>query len=125
LCDDLSSILNARISVEGDEGDIPTTLIQPIGLLINELVINAAKHGAGRIDVSYRARAGSRILIVCDHGKGLPQNFVLENSKAGLGMKVIKLLTNQLNGTITAAANPSGAGACFTIQFPEEASSKQ
>jgi two-component sensor histidine kinase len=125
LCDDLSSILGSRINVEGDDGDIPSILIQPIGLLVNELVVNAAKHGAGRIDVSYRARAGSRILIVCDHGKGLPQNFVLEDSKTGLGMKVIRLLTNQLKGTITAEANPDGAGACFTIQFPAEASSKR
>jgi two-component sensor histidine kinase len=118
LCDDLSSILDARINVEGDEGDIPTTLIQPIGLLINELVINAAKHGAGRIDVSYRARGDERILIVCDHGNGLPLDFDLENSNTGLGMKVIRLLTKQLHGVITAEANPGGAGACFTIEFP-------
>jgi two-component sensor histidine kinase len=118
LCDDLSNILNSRINVEGDEGAIPTTLIQPIGLLINELVINAAKHGAGRIDVSYSQRGGERVLIVCDHGNGLPENFDLENANTGLGMKVIRLLTKQLQGTIAAEANPDGAGACFTIKFP-------
>lgn len=117
LCDDLSSILESRISVEGDEGDIPTILIQPIGLLINELVINAAKHGAGRIDVSYHARGRDCILMVCDHGSGLPQDFDLENSNTGLGMKVIRLLTKQLHGVITAKANPGGEGACFTIEF--------
>ena len=35
---------------------VPTTLIQPIGLLTNELVTNAAKHGAGKINVTYRSR---------------------------------------------------------------------
>jgi two-component sensor histidine kinase len=118
LCDDLSSILESRIFVEGDESDIPTTLIQPIGLLINELVINAAKHGAGRIDVTYRARADEHMLVVCDHGNGLPQDFNLESSNTGLGMKVIRLLTKQLRGSIAAEANPGGSGACFTITFP-------
>ena len=37
LCADLSSILERSIVVEGDEGEVPTTLVQPIGLLINEL----------------------------------------------------------------------------------------
>jgi two-component sensor histidine kinase len=118
LCDDLSSILESRINVDGDDGDIPTTLIQPIGLLVNELVTNAAKHGAGRIDVFYRAHGGEHMLVVCDHGIGLPSNFDLENSNSGLGMKVIRLLTKQLRGTITAEANPGDAGACFTIKFP-------
>jgi two-component sensor histidine kinase len=118
LCDDLSSILESKINVEGDDGDIPTTLIQPVGLVVNELVTNAAKHGTGRIDVSYRTRGGEHTLVVCDHGSGLPSDFNLERSDTGLGMKVLRLLTKQLQGTITAEANPGGAGACFTISFP-------
>jgi two-component sensor histidine kinase len=117
LCDDLSSILESQINVEGDDGDIPSTLIQPVGLLVNELVTNAAKHGAGKIDVSYRAHGGEHMLVVCDHGSGLPAGFDLENSSTGLGMKVIRLLAKQLRGTIAAEANPDGAGACFTITF--------
>jgi two-component sensor histidine kinase len=118
LCADLSSILGTPISVDGDEGEIPTTLIQPIGLLVNELVTNAAKHGAGKIDVSYHADGRNHTLAVCDHGAGLPSNFDLETSETGLGMKVIRLLAKQLRGTITAHANPGGTGACFTVKFP-------
>ena len=51
LCADLSTILGSRVVVDGDEGDIPTTRIQPIGLVVNELVTNAAKHGTGTIAV--------------------------------------------------------------------------
>jgi two-component sensor histidine kinase len=79
---------------------------------------NAAKHGAGRIDVSYRVRDGERTLVVCDLGNGLPTDFDLENSNTGLGMKVLRLLTNQLRGSVSAKANPGGAGACFTVRFP-------
>ena len=118
LCADLSSILETPISVDGDEGEIPTTLIQPIGLLVNELVTNAAKHGAGKIDVSYHADGRDHTLAVCDHGSGLPWNFNIENSENGLGMKVIRLLAQQLRGTITAATHPGGTGACFTVKFP-------
>jgi two-component sensor histidine kinase len=118
LCADLSNILESEISVEGDEGGIPTTLIQPIGLLVNELVTNAAKHGAGKIDVSYRGGGRGHTLVVCDHGSGLPSDFDLENTETGLGMKVIRLLAQQLRGTITAGANPGGVGACFIVKFP-------
>jgi two-component sensor histidine kinase len=117
LFDDLPG--SERINTNnGDEGDIPTTLIQPIGLLVNELVTNAAKHGAGKIDVAYRAGGRDRTLVVCDRGSGLPSDFDLEKSETGLGMKVIRLLAKQLRGTITAEANPSGTGACFTVKFP-------
>ena len=118
LCADLSGILGTPIRVDGDEGEIPTTLIQPIGLLVNELVTNAAKHGAGTIEVSYHINGHDRTLTVCDYGSGLPSNFDIKNSENGLGMKVIRLLAQQLRGMITAGTNPDGTGACFTVKFP-------
>lgn len=48
LCEDLSKILGVTVEVDGDNGLLPTTAIQPVGLIVNELVINAAKHGAVR-----------------------------------------------------------------------------
>src|SRR5690606_37108653 len=67
LCRDLSSILQARISVEGTAGIIPTSQIVPIGLLVNELVTNAVKHGAGRIDVTFTsADADNFLLAIAD-----------------------------------------------------------
>lgn len=46
LCAELSGILGTPITVHGDEGDVPTERIQPIGLIVNEFVTNSAKHGA-------------------------------------------------------------------------------
>jgi two-component sensor histidine kinase len=116
LCADLSGILGTAIEVQGDEGKVPTTRIQPIGLMLNELVTNAAKHGAGRIDVAYRIVDGVHELSVCDEGQGLTDGFDPDHA-AGLGMKVVTALAKQLSGHMTAQANPAGRGACFKVAF--------
>ena len=77
LCEDLSRILERPIKVEGDEGQVPTDRIQPIGLMVNELVTNAAKHGAGTITVSYKILGDNHELSVSDEGDGLPDGFDL------------------------------------------------
>jgi two-component sensor histidine kinase len=118
LCADLSNILGKPIDVHGDEGNVPTSRIQPIGLLVNELVTNAAKHTMGKIDVTYKIEGDIHELNVCDDGEGLPAGFDPEKSVTGLGMRVITILANQLSGRVTAHLNPTGRGACFTVAFP-------
>ncbi len=117
LCADLSSILGRPVEVHGDEGNVPTTWIQPIGLMVNELVTNAAKHGTGKIEVAYKVDGGMHELIVCDEGEGLPAGFDPEQSVKGLGMRVVKTLASQLGGHMAASANPTGRGSCFTVAF--------
>jgi two-component sensor histidine kinase len=117
LCSDLSDICGVPIEVSGDEGNVPTTMIQPIGLLTNELVTNAAKHGAGKVDVIYKVNAGRRRLCVCDEGEGLPANFDPARS-GGLGMKVVDVLAKQLGGMLEVTPNAGGHGACFQVAFP-------
>jgi two-component sensor histidine kinase len=116
LCSDLSEICGVAVEVSGDEGMVPTTLIQPIGLLTNELVTNAAKHGAGKIDVIYKVSGDRRELSVCDQGPGVPADFDVAKSK-GLGMKVVRVLANQLGGGVEVVPNSSGRGACFRVAF--------
>jgi two-component sensor histidine kinase len=116
LCADLSDICGVTVEVSGDEGLVPTTLIQPIGLLINELVTNAAKHGAGKIEVTYKVKGEHRELAVCDQGAGVPDGFDVTRSE-GLGMKVVRVLAKQLGGRVEVASNPKGQGACFRVAF--------
>ena len=118
LCNDLGNILDKTVEAHGDEDMVPTTFIQPIGLLVNELVTNAAKHGAGKIEVAYRQHDGVHELSVCDEGEGLPPDIDPETSVSGLGMRVIKSLVGQLNGTMTSCSNPVGPGTCFRVSFP-------
>lgn len=113
---DLSGVLGTAIKVQGDEGMVPTTKIQPIGLMLNELITNAAKHGAGRIDVAYNIVGDVHELSVCDEGEGLASDFNAETT-SGLGMKVVTALARQLGGHMSAQANPAGRGACFKVTY--------
>lgn len=116
LCDDLSGILGVPVEVSGENGFLPTTSIQPLGLIVNELVTNAAKHGSGKISVTYKCQDGCKI-SVCDEGAGLPVNFDPATDANGLGMKIIDVLAKQLGGAFTGGANPTGRGACFTLNL--------
>ncbi len=117
LCADLASILDREIRVEGDEGTIPTRSIQPIGLLVNELVTNAAKHGQGVIEVKYEIEGNQHLLMVCDEGRNLPKDFNASAATQSLGMRVITSLTGQLGGELTSGHRPDG-GSCFQVSFP-------
>lgn len=116
LCADLSGICGQSIEVTGDEGDVPTTWIQPIGLMANEFITNAVKHGGGKLTVNYRVDGDKHVLSVCDEGPGLPPGFAVE-SCSGLGMKVIQVLARQLRGRLTAETGPNGRGSCFSVTF--------
>jgi two-component sensor histidine kinase len=117
LCADLSSILDRSIDVDGDRAKVPTTWIQPIGLLVNELVTNAAKHGAGRIGVTYSKDDREHRITVCDEGDGLPLDFDPTAPTRSLGMRVITSLAQQLEGRVEARNRPGGKGSCFEVTF--------
>jgi two-component sensor histidine kinase len=118
LCGDLASILDQPVNVRGDEGKVPTTWIQPIGLLVNELVTNAAKHGNGLIEVTYTTDHRHHRIVVCDEGDGLPPNFDPAAATKSLGMRVITSLAQQLGGTIEVGNRSDGNGSCISVCFP-------
>ena len=117
LCADLEGILDRDITVRGDEGKVPTTLIQPIGLIVNELVTNAAKHGEGTITVDFQDYDSVATLTVSDEGSNLPENFNPSDQNKSLGMRVINSLARQLGGELTAGRRPEG-GSYFKVEFP-------
>ncbi len=110
-------MVDQPIAVSGDEGDVPTTSIQPIGLLINELVTNAAKHGRGPIEVEYRLTNGARQLSVTDGGAGLPLDFSPDEERGSIGMRVVAALTSQLGGRLDIGRRADGSGCRVTISF--------
>ena len=119
LCAELADMLGVRIEVSGNDVQLTTKAIQSIGLLLNELVTNAAKHGSGTISVEFSATKSECRLTVRDEGKGLPPNFDLTAQK-GLGMKIIDVLAKQLGGSLSLTTD-SGSGAGLAVTFPRAA----
>lgn len=81
--------------------DVDTAI--PIGLIINELVINTLKYAFEKtnspaITVSLIKQSENLILEVSDNGSGKVSD--LENSKS-FGMKLIKSLSRQIGGTVS------------------------
>jgi two-component sensor histidine kinase len=97
----------------------------PLGLLINELVTNSAKHaypdGSGEIRVSGERRGADLHVEISDLGIGLPKDFDIDQPRASLGFKVIKSLIAQLNGRIAVASN-TPKGVTVQLDVPLEAS---
>jgi two-component sensor histidine kinase len=98
----------------------------PLGLLINELVTNSAKHaypeGSGEIQVSGEGRGDDLHVEVSDRGIGLPKDFDIEQPRASLGFKVIKSLIAQIDGRIVVASN-TPKGVTVQLDVPLGASS--
>ena len=115
LSSDLSGLLPGGITVEGEEAVLPTAQIVSLGLIVTELVANAAKHGASNVIVCVTARDGQiQRLSVEDDGPGLPHDFD-PAATAGLGMKVVRLLTDRLEGKLSFGPVEHSTGSRFTI----------
>jgi two-component sensor histidine kinase len=125
LCKKLQETVSHKVSCNFDHLMISADKAIPLGLLINELVTNSAKHaypdGAGEIMVSGERRGADLHVEVSDLGIGLPKDFDIDQPRASLGFKVIKSLLAQLNGRIAVASNtPKGAN--VQLDVPLDAS---
>ena len=116
LCADVSMIASVDIEVRGDDAVVETDYVQPIGLITNELITNAAKQGAKNVTVRFASENDRYRLTVTDDGPGLPDDFS-PDSTSGLGMKVLAALAKQLGGKLEPGRNPAGTGACFSLAW--------
>ncbi len=95
----------------------------PCGLLVNELVSNALKHGfpggrAGHLRVALQPVADEPArwcLAVTDDGVGLPPDFDFRRSQS-LGLQLVVDLAGQLRGTSAIGPAP-GAGTRIAVTF--------
>ncbi|MFB2622608.1 sensor histidine kinase [Methanothermobacter marburgensis] len=105
--------------LEADDIKVSLETSIPLGLILSELVTNALKHAfrgrdRGKIVVRFKRKDSACILEVKDDGAGFNEED-LRNSKS-LGFKLVEILTEQLDGTLTF----SGAdGGFFRIEFRE------
>ncbi|WP_417805859.1 sensor histidine kinase [Thalassospira lucentensis] len=128
FCESLISSLLAAYNIDPDQVRIKSELAHvelaidqavPCGLVTNELLTNALKHGfnadqSGEILISTKMTDAQTVeLSVSDTGIGLPTDFSISNS-SGLGLQLIELLTEQIGGKLSIETTPK---TCFTITF--------
>ena len=110
---------DVSIKYEVTKGFLPKETAVPLALVLNELLTNAAKHGAndrGRvtINVGLRQRSGEIELYVQDRGSG----FKFEDAhgrSSGLGL--VTTLARRLHGTFTVER---GSGVRCTLRIPDQ-----
>jgi two-component sensor histidine kinase/HAMP domain-containing protein len=109
------------IVVEADSLLLDLEKSVPLGLILNELVTNAFKHGfpdgrQGTITVRLERDGGTKaILEVRDDGRGFPAGFD-HRKGAGLGLQLVTGLVEQLHG-ICRFEN-AGPGVSALVEFP-------
>ena len=98
--------LEIKCDTEIEDFSLDLDTAVPCGLIINELVSNAFKYAfdskqSGRILIkAFADRDNSLVLVVEDDGIGLKPDFDLNKSRS-LGLRLVKNLTEQLQGKLT------------------------
>lgn len=115
---DGSGRIDLNINAEEVMMDINTSI--PLGLILNELVSNALKHGfpgemSGDINVDFRSIGEEYQLKVGDTGISFPDDLDYRNTDS-LGLQLVNNLTSQINGQIEL---DTFNGTEFTIKFKE------
>ena len=110
---------NIRCTVICDNVELDIDNAIPLGLIANELIVNAYKYAfkpsdQGELNVSL-TRVGSNkfAFSVRDNGRGMPENFRIDRTET-LGLRLVSLLTRQLRGVISCINNN---GTEFRITF--------
>ena len=137
--DDLASTEVGRLQRETaltvDADLAPTRLLgDPGGLsrVLRNLLDNAARHAASRVELRVRPDGSSAVVTVGDDGPGIPQadrarvfdRFVrLDSDRArsgggtGLGLAIVSEVVNAHGGNVTVGDRPGG-GTLMTVQLP-------
>ncbi|MFP4363891.1 MAG: sensor histidine kinase [Spirochaetia bacterium] len=113
------------INLEVDNTEIETDKAISCGLILNELVSNAIKHGLadqekGTVTISFTSKNHEYVLSVLDTGKGLPEGFDIEDSQS-MGLSMVNLLvTGNLEGSMEACSTDNGAQIVIHIPLSKE-----
>jgi two-component sensor histidine kinase len=123
LCEEYSTMLIAGeglavpIVVEGPEIDLAAAIGTSLGLIVNELITNAIKHGRGQVTVLLAPDPSKGwALSVCNDGSTLPDGFDA-SARKGLGMSLIASLVAQIGGELRIERGDRDQGARFTVLF--------
>jgi len=123
LCKNVQeSFLNKKITIRNNTDENLSLAVDktfPVGLIINEFLTNSFKYAfnpneEGHIEIKLQKQLNNYLLTMSDNGKGLPENFSIQNLDS-FGMDVMQLLTKQLGGDYLFTTKK---GVSLRVQFP-------
>jgi len=111
--------ITSKINIDNIFLDIDKAI--PIGLIFNEWITNSIKYAFNRkstnnvISISIHQKDDEILISYQDNGKGLPQNFNLDELDS-LGLNLVQILVIQLHGKLH-VENVNGTKFSFSIKL--------
>lgn len=99
-----------RLKTKLEEMSLDPKRAVSVGLIVNELVVNAIKHGfpgkaPGEVRLELKKENGRIVLEVADNGAGFAKGFDFKNA-AGTGLTIVRMLAEQIEGRLTFETGP-------------------
>jgi two-component sensor histidine kinase len=109
------------LDVRAEPHRIALVHAKPLGLILNELVVNALKYAfpedrPGTISIDFRGRGSDYVLTVLDDGVGVDR--AAPSRGTGLGRRMVRALASQVGGTFEVRPGKDGIGTECTVRWP-------
>jgi len=107
----------SRLTLKAEPIEIDPDRAVAIGIIVNELVMNAVKYaypdGAGPIHVELTARDDDLLLSIADDGVGL--NVKTDPRSTGMGQRIVTAMASKLEASVE--RDPSHPGTRINLRF--------
>jgi two-component sensor histidine kinase len=108
----------SRLTLKADPIEIDPDRAVAIGIIVNELVMNAVKYAypdsAGPIHVELKAEGDDLLLTISDNGVGL--NVKADPRSTGLGQRIVGAMASKLEASVE--RDPDHSGTRILVRFP-------
>jgi two-component sensor histidine kinase len=107
----------SRLTLKADTVEIDPDRAVAIGIIVNELVMNAVKYaypdGAGPIHVELHGEGDNLVLSIADDGVGL--NVKSDPRSTGMGQRIVTAMANKLDASVE--RDPTHVGTRIVLRF--------
>lgn len=114
----------SRLTLKAEQIEIDPDRAVAIGIIVNELVMNAVKYaypdGAGPIHVDLVARDDEIVLSIADDGVGL--NVKTDPRSTGMGQRIVTAMAAKLSANVE--RDPTHSGTRIVLRLPRTASAQ-
>jgi two-component sensor histidine kinase len=113
----------SRLTLKAEPIEIDPDRAVAIGIIVNELVMNAVKYAypdsAGPIHIDLTARHDELVLSIADNGVGL--NAKTDPRSTGMGQRIVAAMASKLEATVE--RDPTHNGTRIVVCFPRAGNS--